>query len=163
LLVLQEIISSMTGIKPIEDVTFEQVDALGAGATVRREALMFESSKLSAKSSHRLMSALISSNLVAAIGILMGIKKRDIVFTEDIHELKVLGWLHDNCKRSLLQYFDFVSSHLPPQEYAELFVCFEQLHRDYGLEISTAFHILRPTLKYKIDVSFFWYVSFQDI
>ena len=96
LIVLQDIISSMTGIKPVEDVTPEQVDALGAGETVRRESLMFEAVRLSTKSSERLLTALRDSKLAAPLGILIGDMIRDSVFSEDTSELKVLGWLHDH-------------------------------------------------------------------
>jgi THO complex subunit 2 len=96
LVVLQDMISSMTGIKPVEDVTADQVDALGAGETVRREALMFEAVRVSTKSSQRLLDALRSSGLAAPLGILIGDMIRDSIFSDDTNELKVLGWLHDH-------------------------------------------------------------------
>jgi THO complex subunit 2 len=104
LIVLQEIISSMTGIKPIEDVTSEQVQALGSGETVRREALMFESVKTSLKSTKRLLNALLESKLAAPLGIIIADLKRDIVYSEETNELKVLSWLHDHVSFILLQY-----------------------------------------------------------
>jgi THO complex subunit 2 len=96
LLVLQEMITSMSGIRIAEDVTNEQIEATGAGETLRRESLMFESARSSAKSTKRLLDSLMNSGLIVPIGILMANLKRDVICTADTHELKVIGWLHDH-------------------------------------------------------------------
>lgn len=96
LLVLQEMITAMSGIRIAEDVTNEQIEAIGAGETLRRESLMFESVRSSSKSSKRLLDSLIEAGLVVPIGILMGNMKRDVIWTSETVELKVIGWLHDH-------------------------------------------------------------------
>lgn len=98
LLVLQEMITSMSGIRIAEDVTNEQIEATGAGETLRRESLMFESVCTSTKSTKRLLDALMDSGLIVPIGILMANLKRDVICTADTHELKVIGWLHDHVR-----------------------------------------------------------------
>ena len=98
LLVLQEMISAMSGIRIAEDVTNEQIEAIGAGETLRRESLMFESVRNSAKSTKRLLESLIVSGLSGPIGILIANMKRDVIFTSETNELKVIGWLHDHVR-----------------------------------------------------------------
>lgn len=98
LLVLQEMITSMSGIRIAEDVTNEQIEATGAGETLRRESLMFESVRTSAKSTKRLLDSLIESGLIVPIGILIANLKRDVICTADTKELKVIGWLHDHVR-----------------------------------------------------------------
>ncbi|KAJ1330384.1 hypothetical protein BSLG_009518 [Batrachochytrium salamandrivorans] len=150
LIVLQEIISSMSGVKPLDDATELQLDALAGGDTVRREALIIESLRLTRKPTGRLVEALVQSKLAMPIGLLIARQRKEIIFCTNTDELKILGWLNDYCQCKFLLYFDFLSSNLPIDVYTKGVPSMNILVRDYGLDMEVAFHILRPVLSHTL-------------
>lgn len=153
LLVLQELICQMAGIKLLDESTADQLEAFAGGELLRREALMFESLRIFKKSSARLTRALLDSHLAVKLGILMAQSRRDIAFSEtSSKDLKITGWLHDHCHKSLVQYFDFLIANVDKSDYPNLFSDVEELCGVYGIELEVAFHILRPKLTRLIKV-----------
>ncbi|KAI8809248.1 transcription factor/nuclear export subunit protein 2-domain-containing protein, partial [Cladochytrium replicatum] len=148
IVVLQDIISQMTGMRSIDDPTDAQLDSLAGGEHLKREALMLESTKLTRKPTQRLMKALQDSELVSVIGIMLGQQRKEVVFREHGKELKVSGSVLDHCHRMLVQYFEFLSTYMDKSLYAAAFPDISELCIDYGLEPEVAFHILRPKLQY---------------
>ncbi|KAI8812587.1 transcription factor/nuclear export subunit protein 2-domain-containing protein, partial [Cladochytrium replicatum] len=148
IIVLQDIISQMTGMRCIDDPTDAQLDSLAGGEHLKREALMLESTKLTRKPTQRLMKALRDSELVSVIGIMLGQQRKEVVFRESGKELKVSGSVLDHCHRMLVQYFEFLSTYMDKSQYAAAFPDISELCIDYGLEPEVAFHILRPKLQY---------------
>ena len=102
LVVFQELIASMSGIVPTEDVTSAQIDGMTGGDTLRREILVSDP-HAARKSSSRLIKGLSRTNLIMHFGILVAQHRKEIVFRigegeEDptkIPDLKVLAWLND--------------------------------------------------------------------
>ncbi|KAJ3129193.1 THO complex subunit 2 [Nowakowskiella sp. JEL0407] len=153
LVVLQDIIGNMAGVRHVDDATESQFEALAGGETLRREALMFESVRTTRKPSMRLLNALLDCNLIKAMGVLIAQQRRDCVFRDETKEVKISSTAFDHCHKVLLQYFEFLSI-LDKAKYAEIFPSVKELCLVYGIEPEIAFHILRPTLS--------WYMQSQD-
>lgn len=145
LLVLQELISQMGGIKLLDESTADQLDAFAGGELLRREALQFENLRIIRKPSKRLTRALLDTNLDTKLGYLIAQTRRDIAFSETgTKDLKITGWMFDHCHKTLVQYFDFLIANVDRSSYPNLFGDLEELCGLYGLEPEVAFHILRP-------------------
>ncbi|KAJ3117372.1 THO complex subunit 2 [Phlyctochytrium bullatum] len=146
LIVLQELVGQMSGVKPLDDATDSQLEALAGGETLRREALFFETARFTKKAASRLLRSLVDNKLAIPFAIALGQHRRDSVYGEDITELKILGWLQDNVQQSLLQITEFVASTCDKESYARLVPSVVELCKVYNLEPEVAFHIYRPKL-----------------
>jgi THO complex subunit 2 len=158
LIVLQELITSMSGIPLCEDATSAQIEASSGGEILRREA--YHNDKLILKASDRLVDSLVKTRLTFPLGILLAQQCKDIVFRMSLSddenpfrtpELKVLAWSNDFAHKSFLQYFEFLADHLGGQKYSELCPNFDMLINEYGIPIPVAFHIMRPKLSYLVQ------------
>lgn len=151
LLVLQEIIQSMTGIRVLDDTTDLQFKTLAGGHLLQREGCGFEPLRPLKNSTLCLKIALTkSNNLGLSLGIMMAQLFQSLVYeTKETDQIKSLGWLQDTCHKIFLQYFTFVSSQFSPTQYS-LMPSLSILIEKYGLEFSTAFHILRPKINHQL-------------
>ncbi|KNC96495.1 uncharacterized protein SPPG_08084 [Spizellomyces punctatus DAOM BR117] len=151
LIVLQELIGYMSGIKLMEEATENQLDALAGGETLKREAFFWENIRTTRRSGLRLMKALLETGFARQMSILISQRKQEIVYagmgTEDDNmDLKILAWLNDYCQRTLLQYLEFLSVTAPPEIFADVTPSVEDLVEIYGLDPEQAFLIARPKL-----------------
>ena len=105
LIVLQELIGQMSGIRSIEETTDAQKEALAGSDNLRREVFLFEGLRTTKKSVTRLANVLVQGKLVQTIGILIAQQRKEIVFRGESKELKVLGWMFDHV--SLNRFFLF--------------------------------------------------------
>lgn len=102
LIVLQELIYRMTGIKPLATATDSQVLAMGGGPTLRIEAVSSEERgaledrpQLSQKSRERIIGSLQSSNLMVSLLILISQRRQLCVFTSSEDHLKSIANAYD--------------------------------------------------------------------
>ncbi|KAJ3348195.1 THO complex subunit 2 [Kappamyces sp. JEL0680] len=103
LVVFQDLISSMTGISPTEDITSAQLDGISGGPVLRRESLIPDPGSVR-KSSIRLVKALQSTDLAIPFAISIAQHRKEIAYRvghgEDdpsrVPGLKVLAWLNDS-------------------------------------------------------------------
>ncbi|KAJ1568862.1 THO complex subunit 2, partial [Cladochytrium tenue] len=153
LVVLQELVGQMTGVKPVDEATDVQLEALAGGETLRREALFLETARLARKGILRLVKALSEIDLGLPLAIILGQLRKDDVFANDASELKVIGWMQDNVQRSLIQYVEFLSTSVDKDVYAGLVPEIDALCVQYRLDPEVAFHILRPKLSWLIQTS----------
>ncbi|KAI8901013.1 transcription factor/nuclear export subunit protein 2-domain-containing protein [Globomyces pollinis-pini] len=161
LLVLQELITHMTGIDVPADAGIGQLAGLSGGTWIRRVVFVYESARNLRKPTARLVKALLSSKLTMQLGILIAKHRKEIVFRhrhdeEDpsrVPDLKVLAWLNDHCQQSFLQYFEFLTDNIGSENYLSLCPSFKALVNDYELDVGLAFHILRPKISYLIQKS----------
>ncbi|KAJ1564963.1 THO complex subunit 2, partial [Nowakowskiella sp. JEL0078] len=137
LVVLQDIIGNMTGVRNLEEVTENEVEALAGGETLRREALKLESTRTTRKPSMRLLAALTEGGLEKVLGVLIAQQRRDCVFRENFSDVKVLGSVLDHV--------------MDKEEYAKRFRSVRELCIEFGVEPEIAFHMLRPTLMYLVQ------------
>jgi THO complex subunit 2 len=102
LIILQELISTMTGITLPEDATTLQLDSLSGGYIIRREGLSYESVRATKKSTMRLVKAVLNTKLALPLGLLICQQRKEIVYRygqdnqDSISELKILAWLNDH-------------------------------------------------------------------
>ncbi|KAJ3196805.1 THO complex subunit 2 [Irineochytrium annulatum] len=134
LVVLQDLIGQMSGVKPVEEATDHQLEALAGGETLRREVFLFETARFTRKASIRLTRALIECNLAAPLAILIGQQRKDCIYRGEEREIKSLGWLQDNVQRTLLLYCEFLASAVERELIIESIPDITDLRITYGLE-----------------------------
>lgn len=149
LLVLKEILQKMTGIEITDEMTDDQIDALGGGECLRGEAAYFVPLRSMKRSANRLKDALIQEDLLATMSIIVAQLKYNIVYEEeqDFH-LKFLGKLYDECHDTLLQYGTFISGS-STEDYNFDFPKLETLVLDYHITHECAFFLCRQFLIHK--------------
>lgn len=148
LLVLQELVGSMSGIKIVQDTTDLQIASLSGGKLLRREGMMLESVAFTSKSTARLVDYLVSTKLTIHLGILIA-KQKDLIFAQK-KELKVLAWLHDHVLKSVLQYLEMLVFNLDPKILADSIPSMTELVNDFGVDFALAWTIYRPKIVYQI-------------
>ncbi|RKO91960.1 transcription factor/nuclear export subunit protein 2-domain-containing protein, partial [Blyttiomyces helicus] len=144
LVLLQDIVSSMSGLKIVEDATDDQLHALAGGDTLRREVFVFESLRAVRRSAHRLASALIDTGYASKIPIMVASMRQQAIHVDANRDLKVTAWTHDYCQRTLTHYIDFLSSTIGSAEYEKIMPDISVLCLEFGLDPPAAFQIARP-------------------
>lgn len=158
LTVLKELISKMSGIETIESLSDAQLEAIAGGDTLKREVCAGDNSRSTRKSSARLMSALVDSDWVMPLSLLIAQQKTKLIYDAQHSHLKLIGNLHDQTQDTLLQYVEFLKLHLNREQYAEKFPSVKDLCSKFGLDPEVAFHIKRPVLAWNMvkNVSYFF-------
>ncbi|KAJ3058885.1 THO complex subunit 2, partial [Podochytrium sp. JEL0797] len=152
LILLQEIVAQMSGIKPLtDDVTSDQVNALAGGDVLKREVFGYEAWRVVKKSAGRLVKSLEGVEGVVSFAVLMGQWIGGSVFVEGVGEVKILGWMLDNTRSTFNQYMDFLSASMDPAAYSALVPDIAVLRNTYGLAPEVAFAILRPKLHHLVS------------
>ncbi|KAI9207980.1 transcription factor/nuclear export subunit protein 2-domain-containing protein [Polychytrium aggregatum] len=147
LVILNKLIAQMSGVRPTEDSTVSQLEAMSGGETLKREVLMYESQRTTRKGSSKLMKALMESQTIGPLALLIAQQKREILSRMRMDEdIKVAGWFIDHCQNSFMQYVDFLASNLDKGQYYPIFENPEVICLRFGLDPEVAFHLLRPKL-----------------
>ncbi|KAI8819369.1 transcription factor/nuclear export subunit protein 2-domain-containing protein [Fimicolochytrium jonesii] len=149
--ILQELISSMSGVKTMEDVTEAQLEAIAGTDTLKREALIWEPMRLTRKSGLRLMKAMVDGDYVRKIAVRISQLKQQMPYSgmgdeDDSMDLKILASMTDYCQRTLLQMLEFLSVTCPPDMFVQAMPDVGVLVNDYGLEPEQAFLLARQKL-----------------
>ncbi|KAI9098574.1 transcription factor/nuclear export subunit protein 2-domain-containing protein [Phlyctochytrium arcticum] len=157
LIVLHELVGSMSGIKLMEEATEAQLEALGGGETLKREAFIWENIRTMRRSGLRLMKALVDTGYSSQMAILISQRKQEIIYqgmnTEDDNmDVKILAWLNDYCQRTLLQYVEFLTCTAPPEVYAKCMPDVGELMTSYGLDPEAAFFLARVKLAREVKM-----------
>lgn len=147
LVILQELICQLTGLKNIGDSTEAQQEALGGGPVLERELSMSDGMKAK-KACKRFMASLLEQKLCMPIAVLLAQHRRHIV-RGDMEQLKVTAWLFDHVHASLIMFGDFVESECGGKAYDG---SVEEMVGEYGVEPEAAFYLLRPSLAKLVDV-----------
>ena len=153
LVVLTDLIKSMSGI--ISDITFNdaQVMAMTGGPVLRYEILQLlqdqrniPSMKTSAR---RLMRALTDPKMVGPLLVALSQERQACVYRYEapnggVPPLKLLGNLFDEIHKVLVQYVDLLHTHLNQEDFIALVPSIAELIGDFGIEPNIAFWIWRP-------------------
>jgi THO complex subunit 2 len=152
LIVFQELVSSMSGRIPSEDMTSAQLDGVSGGPILRQESLVVDANSVK-KAAPRLVAGLISTDLILYFAIAIAQQRKEISFRVGNDEepgmgpgLKVLAWLNDSCQRAFLQYVDFLADCVSLDQYSTFCPSLGVLVEDYGLDLASSFHLVRPLL-----------------
>ncbi|CED85283.1 KEKE-like motif-containing transcription regulator (Rlr1)/suppressor of sin4 [Phaffia rhodozyma] len=174
LIILRELISAMTSIEPLANLSDNQVSAQGGGPTLRQEVIHptvtllkppllpgqdpprpeapVEKKALTGKSTIRLIKSLKDSGLLIPLLVVVAQTRDGCMFNvpEVEAHMKHLSSLFDNATEVLLQLVELLQQHLSAEEYANVIPPFADLVETYRISPALAFHILRPKLAFNI-------------
>ncbi|KAK9814990.1 hypothetical protein WJX73_004070 [Symbiochloris irregularis] len=151
MLVLKELISSMTGVTPAEDVT--EVEALAGGAELQQWLLHPQGkgrSKVIKNGIAMLLKALQQgpppAHTLVPLLILLSQQMSIIAARHGSNQLKFIADQFDKCQQILYQYIKFLSTVMTPERYAAVLPPLREMAQDYGLPPEVVFAIYRPLL-----------------
>nr|CAG8487603.1 15373_t:CDS:10 [Entrophospora candida] len=158
LIVLSQLISTMSGIEPTGIPSDMEVTLMGGGEHLRNIKLYNRTiEKNTRRSSARLAKTLIEAGLTVSIAVLIAQLTQVVPyssvltdFTETSADLKIAGHQIDNYRSIYIQYIDFLALNIRSEEYSNMIPLIVELCTEYDLQPEFAFSILRPKLKYMI-------------
>lgn len=177
LITLKQLISNMSGIDPLENVSKQQIEcfsggpilfAEGANATrslndepprTEVERTAAERSKKQPKKraifdgpTKRLAAALAETNMTLPILVAIAQARKSCIFTagESSRHTKQLALSFDETHGIFQQYCRFLATAMTPTEYEAFVPTLKQLDKDFELEMAVSFEVLRPKLSYQI-------------
>ncbi|KAI8905965.1 transcription factor/nuclear export subunit protein 2-domain-containing protein [Gorgonomyces haynaldii] len=145
LIVLLELMGNMTGLRPIDDYTQDQLDSLSGGPFLRRLSMNSEVSRAIRKSTERFCNHLIESKLVIPLALLIAQHRTEIALRAETSQLKVLSHLIDSCHQALGLYQEVVHPHL--EIHLDLVPVYSKLVLQYGINRELAWMLFRPKIK----------------
>ncbi|KAH9449904.1 hypothetical protein Pst134EA_026616 [Puccinia striiformis f. sp. tritici] len=154
LIILRDMISKMAGVDVLQDLSANQVVALGGSKTLRAEAISPTSLAVKkpsfTKSSNRLMKALTDSGLTVPLLLLVTLQRQNAVLLADEGaHLKYLGVLADSCQQVLFQYIEFLRTQLTSRsisDYEKALPSMELMWDQYRNDPAIVFQVWRPVL-----------------
>mmetsp|Transcript_656 Transcript_656/g.1482 ORF Transcript_656/g.1482 Transcript_656/m.1482 type:complete len:1044 (-) Transcript_656:683-3814(-) len=112
---LSEVVSSMTGISIIEELSLSQIESLNAGPILKdiviTNVLSAGGTTISSKKSEsKLRDELFASGLTSHLPIAVEQQRQDIIFSADFRSrpLKIIGNVYDRCQDFLTLYSEFL-------------------------------------------------------
>ena len=149
LIVLKELVTKMSGIEQmLEGFSEEQIQSMTGGTTLKLQALKGKPIDDATKErARRLARALIDTGLAEKLLILIAQQQQSCIYKSEIPHLKLLGSLYDQVQETLIQYVDFVGSHLEDAEYAAICPSLESMCDELGIDGGNAWFIVRKKIK----------------
>ncbi|CAG8444109.1 4445_t:CDS:2 [Acaulospora morrowiae] len=150
LVIISQIVTRMSGIVYTE-IPSETDLVLMAGGKHLRDTKLFNRSLIKnyRKGSIRLSNALISNGLAVQIAVLLAQMAQSIPFETEVSstlDLKSVIGQADICRRTFIQYVDFLAITADMDEFASIVPSIIELCNEYALKSEHAFMILRPVL-----------------
>ncbi|GIL78715.1 hypothetical protein Vretimale_382 [Volvox reticuliferus] len=179
LLVLQQIIVAMTGVRLEAVLSDEQLDALAGGPELVAEAVVLDageadaalgmgrtaSAKDLAKGRQRLLRALedadnrrlgasgVGGSLTLPLLILTAQQRSIIINHTDAKVIKFIATMYDRCQDTLLHLTEFLRLALPVESYADMLPTPDILRREYGIDVEVVWHIYRPVMSSLLEAA----------
>lgn len=158
LLVLKEIISSMTRISPSVDVGNQQLDALaGSDALVQyivgqeEGGRAVSGKKDTTKATNRLLFCLKQGSendrLLLPLLILLAQQRTLIILHPPSKHLKLAAELLDKCQEVTMQYIEFLQKSLSQPEYQAVLPSIEELVDEYKIDAEVILQLYRPIMR----------------
>uniref|UniRef100_A0A6T5ZBG9 THO complex subunit 2 n=1 Tax=Ostreococcus mediterraneus TaxID=1486918 RepID=A0A6T5ZBG9_9CHLO len=148
LLILKELITQMTGIEVLRDISETQRLLLSAGSHLQMHHASKVIQKRNMTGAARLRRALKTSDSSKDIAFTLLIMiykcKNNIMMGTSHTQLKFVGQWYDECQSILLQYINFLQFAYSNEEYSALFPSMGTLAHEYGLDNAIIFHLYRP-------------------
>ncbi|KAJ8922768.1 hypothetical protein NQ315_007803 [Exocentrus adspersus] len=152
LLILKEVVQKMAGVDAAEDLTIDQLNAMGGGELLKAEAGYFSQVRNTKKSSLRLKEAMAEQDLAVALCLLMAQQKYCVVYREtQKSHLKLVGKLSDQCQDTLVQFGTFLGSTLSVDEYTNKLPSIQCMLTEYHIPSEVAFFLARPMFNHGIN------------
>lgn len=156
LIILEELISQMSGVVSDTDFTDAQLTAMTGGEVLRRQTLInlrdlrFESTK----SAKRLMRSLTETKLAGELLIAVAQHRQLAIYRvpdEEAH-IKYLATMVDETQRVLVQYLELLRSNLSVDQFDALVPNTSELMAEFGLEPPLAFLVGRASYARRMTV-----------
>ncbi|KHJ43040.1 rsbr [Trichuris suis] len=151
LLILYEVVKSMSGIEATSGVTTDQqLDAYSGGDLLKMEYGFFGCGRNMKRSVLRLKQAIMQKDLIVNLCVRMAARRPRIVYSEAIMDVKVAGRMYDQCQDTLIQFASFLFLFVEPEEYVKLIPLVPELVEDCNLDIDVAMFLARPSYSHMI-------------
>jgi THO complex subunit 2 len=153
LLILKDLISKLTGIEILKDVSSLEIQRMAAGEKLRglHENSTSTDSKRRMKGILRLRTAIEGSDASKSmmLRLLLAIAKcrQRIVLKTASAQMKFLGQLFDECHVVLLQYISFLHTAYSVAELKNSLPEIQSLLCEHQLDAAVVFHLYRPILR----------------
>ncbi|XP_075247054.1 THO complex subunit 2-like isoform X3 [Convolutriloba macropyga] len=154
LVILKELLSKMSGVTVFEDITNDELFALGGGELLKSEAAYQGQVRACQKSSKRLKDTMVELNIAFPLCMLLANHRNSVVFKEGLEgHLKLIGSLYDQSQDCLVQMLEFLDLSQNLDEMASL-PAFDELLANYGLSPDAAFSLSRIKFQRQINLKF---------
>jgi THO complex subunit 2 len=149
LIILRDLVGSMTGHEAIEDLTDVQLRGQTGGPLLRAETNPATGGAVKAtqRTTRRLKDAMVDSKLMVPTIILLGQQTSSCLYNNEHRQLKVIGETYDKTHESLLQLVTFLSTTVAPATYAQDLPKLRELISKHHMQPEAAFHISRTVLE----------------
>eukprot|EP01103_Thecamoeba_quadrilineata_P015330 TRINITY_DN480_c0_g2_i3.p1 TRINITY_DN480_c0_g2~~TRINITY_DN480_c0_g2_i3.p1 ORF type:complete len:1658 (-),score=455.84 TRINITY_DN480_c0_g2_i3:20-4993(-) len=155
LLVLKELIAKMSGIEILEDISDAQLESQSGGETLRTETAPIQKAKNLKRTATQLLNALKSisneNSLIVSMFTLISLQRSAILYRIEIDHLKQVGDLYDKCQECLIQYIEFISTHVNLTSLAGMLPSLTDLCNVAHVEPECAFALYRHVLPVLYD------------
>ncbi|KAK9825718.1 hypothetical protein WJX74_000949 [Apatococcus lobatus] len=153
LVVVKEIITSLSGIAMVHSLNPDQLESTAGGDTLRAESVA-ETGKTALRSSEQRRNAICLLNalqqgpkedhLLVPLLVLLAQQRQHIATqTPNTDQLKLLLELFDQCSETLSQYIKFLQKYLPRDKYEQLLPSLDTLVTGFGLDVEVAWQVYR--------------------
>ncbi|KAM7255281.1 hypothetical protein ACFE04_020522 [Oxalis oulophora] len=154
IVLLQELVQHMANVQFTENLTEEDLEAMGGSDTLRYLATsafaVARNNKALIKSTNRLKDSLLPKDepkLAATLLLLIAQHRSVVVINSDSPYIKMVCEQFDRCHGTLLQYVEFLSTAVTPTSYAQLIPSLNDLIHLYHIDPEAAFLIYRPVMR----------------
>ena len=159
ILVLWEIVATMTGVAPVFEVSDSQLDALAGSETLIAQVVLSQvgdgasggNDRATTRGRQRLLRALctgpLNDQLAVPLLILLAQQRKLITLQPQSSHLKLVAELYDRCQEVTVQYAEFLFKALPLEEYATMLPSIEDLANEYRIDPEIIFQLHRPLIR----------------
>ncbi len=159
ILVLWELIATMTGVAPVFEVSDGQLDALSGSETLINQIIVAQlgeqsksgNERAAERGRQRLLRALCigseNEQLVIPLLILLAQQRKLITLQSQVSHLKLVAELYDRCQEVTVQYAEFLRKALPLADYAARLPSIKNLGIEYSIDPEIIFELYRPLIR----------------
>jgi THO complex subunit 2 len=154
--ILEQMISSMAGIRSDTNFGDEQLRNMAGGPLLRQVTLkqVLDKRHESRTQSQRLIQALLDTKLAGQLLVLIAQEHQNYIYREGSQNapLKVVANNTDKIFHAFVQYLDMLKTNLPDAQFQEAMPSIERLIQEFQLLPSLAFMIHRDELRRQIEL-----------
>ncbi|TID19511.1 hypothetical protein E6O75_ATG06849 [Venturia nashicola] len=155
--VLEELVENMAGIKPDTNWSEEQCLAMAGRPLLQSQTLktLADTRHLSQPASNRLMHALTRSGLAGQLLVAIARERQNYMdkAVEEGAPVKVMSRNLSKIQDAFVQYLDMLRFLLPTHEFDKQVPSLAELLSRYGIDVSVAFAICRPSIQHLMEES----------
>ncbi|CEG00912.1 THO complex, subunitTHOC2, N-terminal [Ostreococcus tauri] len=146
LLILKELVSKLTRIDILRDMSMSEVHRAATGELFRNYSDHAGSQKGPAYGIMRLKIALENGHHTIPLLLTVAKCRQEVALKTQSSQTKFISQLSDECHVILLQYISFIQQAYTTHEYRKMLPSFKSLVLEHKIDTSIAFHVYRPVL-----------------